>query len=219
MESLADSVKGNIDHKNLEHFHEFLCGYTDIFTNNVYAMKYYIYHNLRNMIQNKDIVLVKGDKDSSVVIMKKSDYVFKLNTMINDGIMKGTYEETTDNKLKELSQFQDFLYRNLHNYECYKDMQPDSNQPARLYGTAKTHKFETLEDITAANLKFQPINDQTGTFMYNAAKVMWDYYLCVKMNIPSMIHKNFQACCLEFHLYKMMRKMYHMMLSHNLQIF
>ena len=31
-----------------------------------------------------------------------------------------------------------------------------------------------------------------------------------------MIHKNFQACYLQFHLYKMMRKMYHMMLSHYL---
>ena len=40
-------------------------------------------------------------------------------------------------------------------------MQPDSNQPARLYGTAKTHKFETLEDITVANLKFQSIIDKT----------------------------------------------------------
>ena len=30
MESLSNSVKGNIDHKNLEHFHEFLRGYTYI---------------------------------------------------------------------------------------------------------------------------------------------------------------------------------------------
>ena len=77
MESLADSVKGNIDHKHLENFQEFLRGYTDIFTNNVYATKDYTYHNLRGMIKNKDIVVVKGDKDSSVVIMKKSDYVTK----------------------------------------------------------------------------------------------------------------------------------------------
>ena len=55
------------------------------------------------MIQNKDIVVVKGDKDSSVVIMKKSDHVTKLDTMIDGGIMKSTYVETTDNKLKELS--------------------------------------------------------------------------------------------------------------------
>ena len=55
MESLADSVKGNIDHKNLEYFREFQLGYTDIFTNNIYATKNYTYHNLRGMIQNKDI--------------------------------------------------------------------------------------------------------------------------------------------------------------------
>ena len=54
-------------------------------------------------------------------------------------------------------------------------MQPDSNQLARLYATAKTHKFETLEGITVANLKFRPIIDQTGTFTYNAAKAISDY--------------------------------------------
>ena len=105
MESLADSVKGNIDHKNLEHFHEFLRGYTDIFTNNIYATKDYTYHSLCGMIQNKDIVVVKGDKDSCVVIMKKSDYVTKLDNTINDSIMKGTCLETTDNTLRELLQF------------------------------------------------------------------------------------------------------------------
>ena len=62
MDSLADSVKGNIDHKNLEHFREFQLGYTDIFTNNIYAIKNYTYHNLCGMIQNKDIAVVKGDK-------------------------------------------------------------------------------------------------------------------------------------------------------------
>ena len=107
--------------------------------------------------------------------MKKSDYVTKLHTMFDDAIMKVTYVETTDNTLKELSRFQDFLYRNVHNYERYKDMQPDSNQPASLYGTAKTYKFQTLEDITVTNLKFRSIIDQTGTFTYNAAKVISDY--------------------------------------------
>ena len=99
-------------------------------------------------------------------------------------------------------------------------MKPDSHQPARLYGTAKTHKFETLEEFTAPNLKFRLIIDQTGTFTCNAVKGISDYLrpLC-KMNIPSMIHKNFQACYHQFHLYKMMRKMYHRMLSHYLQLF
>ena len=50
MESVADSIKRNINHKNLEHFHEFLHGYTDIFSNNIYATKDYTYHYLRGMI-------------------------------------------------------------------------------------------------------------------------------------------------------------------------
>ena len=132
-----------------------------------------ILHDLPDMIQNKDTVVVKGDKDSGVVLMKKSDYVTKLDTMVDDSIMKGTYVATTDKTLKQLSQFQDFLYRNCHNYQRYKDLQPDSNQPARLYGTAKTHNFETLEDISVANLKFGPTIDQTGAFTYNAQKLCW----------------------------------------------
>ena len=54
-------------------------------------------------------------------------------------------------------------------------MQPDNNQPARSYGAAKTHKFETLEDITVAKLNFRSIIDQTRTFTYNAAKLISDY--------------------------------------------
>ena len=97
------------------------------------------------MTQNKDIVVVKGDKDSSIVLMKKSDYVTKLDTMIHDGITKGTYIETTETTLKD-------LYRNFYNYERYKNKKPDSNQPDRLYGTAKTLKSENLAGIT--NLTF-----------------------------------------------------------------
>ena len=33
------------------------------------------YHNLRDMIQNKDIVVVKGDKDSSINVTKNSEYI------------------------------------------------------------------------------------------------------------------------------------------------
>ena len=54
-------------------------------------------------------------------------------------------------------------------------MEPDSNQSARLYETVKTHKFENLEDITLANLKFRPIINQIGTFTYNVTKVISDY--------------------------------------------
>ena len=70
MEFLADIVKGNINRKNSEHFHEFLRHYTAFFTHIIYATKDYAYHNLCGMTQNKDIVIVKGHKGSSVVIIK-----------------------------------------------------------------------------------------------------------------------------------------------------
>ena len=54
-------------------------------------------------------------------------------------------------------------------------MKPGSNQPARFYRTAKTYKFENLEDIIAANLNFWSIINQTGTFTYNAEKIILDY--------------------------------------------
>ena len=175
MESLADIIKDNNNHKNLEHFREFLRSYTDIFTNNIYAKKDYPYYNLRGMIHNKGVIVFKGDKDSSVVIMKKSDCLMKLDTMIDNGIMKGTYVETTKQHVRKSIVIPGLFYRNFHNYERYKDVQPDSNQLARLYETAKTHKLETLEGITVANLKFRPIIDQTGMFTYNATKVISDY--------------------------------------------
>ena len=74
------------------------------------------------MIQNKDILVVKGDKDSCKVVMKKSNYVTKLDTMIDDVIMKETYVEITGNMLKELSRFQYFLHRHFYNNEHYKDI-------------------------------------------------------------------------------------------------
>ena len=129
-ESLAYNIKGNIDDKDLIHFHEFLRGYTDIFNNNIYATKGYTYHDLRDMIQTKDIVVLKEDKGSSIVTTKRSDYVTGSNTMIKDGIMKGIYKEATDNTLYKLSQTQDFLYRNFDNYERCKDMKLDRNQLA-----------------------------------------------------------------------------------------
>ena len=95
--------------------------------------------------------------------------------MINERINKGTQVQTTDNTLKDLELFQSFFYQNFRNHQFYEKMRLTSNQPARLYATAKTHKFENLDDISIYKLKFRPIIDQTGTFTYDAAKVIDEY--------------------------------------------
>ena len=54
-------------------------------------------------------------------------------------------------------------------------MVPKSSQPARLYGTAKTHKFVAAKNVNLSDLKFRPIIAQTGTHTYNAAQVVAVY--------------------------------------------
>ena len=81
MESLADNVKNRVDHKSFIFYGSFSRGYTDIFTHNIYATIDYTYHNFRGLIQNKSIVVIKGDNGSSRVIMKKLNYVGNLETM------------------------------------------------------------------------------------------------------------------------------------------
>ena len=103
---------------------------------------------LKPLQRNKNIVLLSGDKDSSVVILDKACYNGKINRLINDGISKGVYvTEENDNTLTELKSFQNFIYRNFKKHEKYKEMRPTSSQPARLFATAKTHKFTDIKQI------------------------------------------------------------------------
>ena len=116
---------------------------------------YINFHFFKSLIpKDQNIVILKGDKDSSVVILDKSDYIQKQKDMIEEGISKGTYERTDDTNLLDLKIFQDSLYRNFYNYEHYHKMYPHSNQPAILYRTAKTHKFKDTKGITKEQIKF-----------------------------------------------------------------
>ena len=120
--------------------------------------------------------MVSGDKESCVVIMNKSDYQNKMQQMIHDGIRDGIYKVTADNTLDDLKTFQSFLYHNFYGkYEHFEKMLPKSNQPGQLYGTAKTHKFSSIDHITLENLKFRPIITQSGTYTYNVAQVIAGY--------------------------------------------
>ena len=93
MESLANTASKKVVNIQSENFHEFLRGYTDIFSKNILNSKDFTYKNL-SVMQDKNIVILQGDKDSSVIIIDKSDYIQKLEDMIEKGIIKGTYERT-----------------------------------------------------------------------------------------------------------------------------
>ena len=85
--------------------------------------------------------------------------------MINEGIDEGKNIQNVDNTHKDLKRLQDFLYRNLHQHEQYENMRPKSSQPGRFFATAKTNKFDPVNDITLDKLKLRPIIDQKLTYI------------------------------------------------------
>ena len=131
----------------------------------------------------KDIVLLSGDKDSSAVVLDTACYKEKINGLINDGISKGAYViEENDNTLTELKTFQNFIYSNFRKYEKYNEMRPTPSQPARLFATAKTHKFTDTTQININNLKLRPIINQTGTHLYNCSNIISQYLQPLAIN-------------------------------------
>ena len=90
------------------------------FTQNIYHTKDDTYQHLGHLIQNNNIVLLSGDKDSSVVVMNKKDYIFKVDNMINEGIQQGKYNWPNDKTHEDLEKFQHFLYRNFKKHNKNK---------------------------------------------------------------------------------------------------
>ena len=86
-------------------------------------------------ILSKIVVVISGDKDSCLVLSKRSDYDNKLQSLIDEGIINGTYASTTESTLNDLKKIQYLLSRNFKvKFAQYKDMQLISNQSGRLYG-------------------------------------------------------------------------------------
>ena len=169
MESIAYIASDKVGQTDLEKFHEFLRGHTDIFAKNMISTEDHTYKELKTLICNKDVVILKGDKDSSIVIMNKTDCITKIETMTEEGIKNGTYEEADDTTVQDFKRFQDFLRQNFKKYEHYNEMYLENNE------SAKIHKFDSTDNIKLTKLKFRPIIGQTGTYTDKEAKVISRY--------------------------------------------
>ena len=173
-ESIAVRLYKYVDVSMKETFHEFLRSSTNIIRNNIYSEKDNTVKLLSPLIKNDKSVILAADKESCTIILNKTDYVREVNNII-EGIQQGKYIETIDTTQGDLKHFQDFLYRHFKKSEHYDQMRPVSNQPGRLFATAKTHKFTSLNNITVENLKLRPIIDLTGTYTCSTSKVIANY--------------------------------------------
>ena len=55
-------------------------------------------------------------------------------------------------------------------------------QPAKLFATAKTHKFTDTKQMNINNLKLRPIIDQTGTHLCDCSKIIAQYLQSLAIN-------------------------------------
>ena len=153
---------------------------------------------LKPLKTNKNIVLLSGDKDSSVVILDTACYKEKIDRSLNDGISKGVdVIEKNGKTLIELKSFQNFIYRNFKKHKKYKEMRPTLSQSARLFATAKTHKFTDTKQININNLKLHPIIDLTGIHLCSKINAQYlqplainEYTISDTLSFPDILREN-----------------------------
>ena len=69
---------------------------------NVYQDSGSTFKSLNNLCSNSNITILSADKKSCTVILNRTDYIKKVNAMIDDGISQGKYVETVDNTHQDL---------------------------------------------------------------------------------------------------------------------
>ena len=205
-ESLVTSVDELVPQEQKEEFHKFLRYTTDLLSQNVYHTKDNTFKETHKIRNNNNVVILPVDKDSSVIIMNRSDYTKKVELMLQQGISEGKYIKTEDDILKELKSFQSFIYRHFKKSAFYRDMMPSSHQLARFFTSAKTHKFvvQYLKPLTKN--EFVINNTQDFPSMLNRVEISEDEedvsYDTVSLftNIP--INETIDFICDEIYIHK-----------------
>ena len=125
-----------------------------------------------------------------------------LRKCIKEWIRKGFYETTRDTSLDDFN----FFFVDEH----FDKMRLVSNQPARVYSTTKTCKFDNINSITSMVSNFHHLLIKL-IFARTAQPRLFQitYVLCVKTYIPSLIvyaYHNFLKLSQICHHCKMAKK-------------
>ena len=131
--------------------------------------KYRVLNKLRN---NKDILTTRSDKENGVVILDRRFYMSKIYDIVNDKskFLKLSSDATlrSEGKLQRLLRI--LKNKGFFTKEQYDNIYPCGSQPARIYGTPKTHKLRSPTDT----LTFCPTVSSIGSYNYNLAKFLTD---------------------------------------------
>ena len=112
-------------------------------------------------------MILPADKGRATVVMDKTEYEEKVNTMLNDA---HTYEKlqadpTSSYKRKVIEKLTKLKKDRKITKDQYKYLYPTSEATPRLHCTPKFHK---------ANIPLRPIVDYTGSIGYNTSRALAD---------------------------------------------
>ena len=156
-----DAVKRGIVTISHRYFHNFKTAkvFSPIFSRKDISL-------LRNFASDKSRIVTRPDKGKGVVIIDRSSYVDKLETILND---RSKFVVVSEPILKTIRQVEDKINRLLSKLkslsmiseELYKRLYVSGSTPGILYGLPKIHKALT---------PLRPIFSACGTPAYGLAK-------------------------------------------------
>ena len=116
-------------------------------------------------------MITRPDKgNGGVVILDRRFYISKIYDIVNDELKfwKLSSDPTLRREGKLLRFLRIFKNKDFFTKERYDNLYHCGSQPARIYGTPKTHKLKSPTDT----LTFRLIVSSIGTYNYNLAKFL-----------------------------------------------
>jgi hypothetical protein len=123
------------------------------------------YKLLKSLKEDESIIVTRPDKGRGIVLMNKSDYLSKMQAILNDSTkFECLSDDLTIERERSLTNLLRRLKKRGHISEQFWYMaKPTGSNPGRLYGLPKLHKEGT---------PLRPVLSSIGTYNYGLAKAL-----------------------------------------------
>ena len=124
---------------------------------------------LKNLKQNKDLIICKPDKGRGIVVLDKSNYVEKMNLILNDfkSFEKQPFLQVPKHTLNLEDKANRLIRKLKENHSIseseYKSLYVVGSRPGVMYGLPKIHK---------QNIPMRPVVSSISTPFYKLAKFL-----------------------------------------------
>jgi hypothetical protein len=132
------------------------------------------FNAIKSLKNNNNIVICRADKGNAVVVLDKTDYINKMNIILEQKQFKYTKRSILAEKEKILNKYISKLHKEkVIDKEIYWRIHSTCSSYATMYGQPKIHKI---------NIPTRPIISSIGSYNHNLSKYLYEI---IKNNRPS----------------------------------